>query len=73
MSYHEKKRLQEFDKGRFSCVNTVFFCMFGNEKDAEKVFEFLNGHHKKIKITLEKENNKYRFLIFLSNMKETVF
>ena len=40
-----------------------FFCMFGNEKDAEHFFEFLNCQHKSIKFTLEKESNK--FLSFL--------
>ena len=37
--------------------------MFGNEKDAENFFEFLNCQHKSIKFTLEKESNK--FLSFL--------
>ena len=37
--------------------------MFGNEKDSEKFFEFLNCQHKSIKFTLEKESNK--FLSFL--------
>ena len=34
------------------------FCMFGNEKDADNVFEFLNFRHKYIKFTIEKESNK---------------
>ena len=37
--------------------------MFGNEKDAENLFEFLNCQYKSIKFTLEKESNK--FLSFL--------
>ena len=37
--------------------------MSGNEKNSEKFFEFLNCQHKSIKITLEKESNK--FLSFL--------
>ena len=32
--------------------------MFGNEKDVENFFEFLNCRHKKIKFTLGKESNK---------------
>ena len=39
------------------------FCMFGNEKDAKNLFEFLTCQHKNIKLTLEKESNK--FLSFL--------
>ena len=35
------------------------FCMFGNEKDAEICFEFLNCGHKNIKFTIEAENNKF--------------
>ena len=31
------------------------FCMFGNEKDVENLFEFLNCRHKNIKFTLEKK------------------
>ena len=30
--------------------------MFGNEKDAENLFEFLSCHPKNIEFTLEKEN-----------------
>ena len=39
------------------------FCMFGNEKDAEYLFEFFNCQQKSIKFTLEKES--YKFLPFL--------
>ena len=39
------------------------FCMFGNEKDAENIFEFLNCRNKNIKFTIEKERKK--FLSFL--------
>ena len=39
------------------------FCMFGNEKNAEILFEFLNCRHKNIKFTIGKEGNK--FLSFL--------
>ena len=66
MSYHEKKWLQEFDKGKILMYERYvddIFCMFGNEKDAEHFFEFLNCQHKSIKFTLEKESNK--FLSFL--------
>ena len=48
--------------------------MFGNEKDAENFFEFLECHHKNIKLTIEKESNKFlSFLDNLSKMKETIF
>ena len=46
----------------------VTFSMFGNEKDAEKLFEFLNFPHKNIKFIYEKENNK--FLSFLDILIE---
>ena len=50
------------------------FCMFGNEKDAENLSEFLNCRHKNIKFTLEKKViNLDHFLMFLSKMKEIVF
>ena len=66
MGYHKKKWLQEFDKGKGLMykryVDDIFY-MFGNEKDAENLFEFLNCHHKNIKFTLEKESNN--FLSFL--------
>ena len=66
MGYHEKKWLEGFDKGKFLMykryVGDIFF-MFGNEKDAENLFEFLNCQHENIKFTLEKESNK--FLSFL--------
>ena len=45
MGYHEKKSLQEFDKGKILMYKRYaddIFCMSGNEKDAEKFFEFLN-------------------------------
>ena len=41
----------------------MIFFVFGNEKDAENFFEFLNCQHKNIKLTLEKESDK--FLSFL--------
>ena len=66
MGYHEKKWLQEFDKGKVLMYKRYvddIFCMFQNEKDAEIFFEFLNCQHQNIKFTLEKENNK--FLSFL--------
>ena len=46
-----------------------------NWKDAENFFEFLNCWHGNIRVTLEKESNKFfcHFLILLSKMKETVF
>ena len=47
--------------------------MFGNEKDAENLFEFLNCQHENIKSTLEKQSNKLLSFLYLSNMKETVF
>ena len=66
MSYHEKKWLKECDKGKFLMYKRYvddIFCMFGNEKDAENFFEFLNCQHKNIKLTLVKESDK--FLSFL--------
>ena len=66
MDYHEKKWLQEFDKGKVlmcNCYVDDIFCMFENEKDGETFFEFINRHHKNIKFTIEKENNK--ILLFL--------
>ena len=66
MGYHEKKWLQEFDKGKvLMCKRYVdhIFCIFGNEKGAENVFEFLHCRHKNIKFTIEKEINKT--LLFL--------
>ena len=35
--------------------------MFGNENDAENVFEFLHCRHKNIKFAIEKENNKIAY------------
>ena len=38
MGYHEKKWLQEFDKGKVLIYKRYVddtFCMFGNNKDAE--------------------------------------
>ena len=67
MDYHEKEWLQEFDKGKVLMYKRYvddIFCMFGNEKDAENFFEFLNRQRKNIKFTLEKESNK--FLSFLN-------
>ena len=66
MDYHEKKWLQEFDKGKVlmcNCYVDDIFCMFENEKDGETFFEFINCRHKNIKFTIEKENNK--ILLFL--------
>ena len=47
----------------YKCYVDDIFYMFGNEKDAENFFEFLNCLHKNIKFTLEKESN--HFLSFL--------
>ena len=66
MGYHENKWLQEFGKGKILMYKRYvddIFCMFGNVKDTENFFEFLNCQHKSIKFTLEKESNK--FLLFL--------
>ena len=66
MGYYEIKRLQEFGKGKVSIYKRYvddIFCMFRNEKDAENFFEFLNCRHENIKLTIEKESNK--FLSFL--------
>ena len=66
MSFHEKKWLQEFDKGKilmYKCYVDDIFCLFGNKMYAENFFEFLNCRPKNIKFTLEKESNK--FLSFL--------
>ena len=54
ISYHEKKWLQEFGKGKVLIYKRYvddIFCMFGNEKDADNFFEFLNCLHKNIKFT----------------------
>ena len=61
MGYHEKKWLQEFVEGKVPMYKHYvdeIFCMFGNEKDAENFFKFLNCQHQNIKFTLEKESNK---------------
>ena len=44
----------------YKCYVDDIFCMFGNEKDVENFFEFLNCRHnrQKIKFTLGKESNK---------------
>ena len=50
MGYHEKKWLQEFNKGKvlmYKCYVDYIFCMFGNEKDAEI---FLNSLTVNLKI-----------------------
>ena len=77
MGYHEKKWLQEFDKGNVLIYKRYvddIFCMFGNEKDAENLFEFLNCQHQIIKFTLEKKVTDFcDFLILLSKIKENVF
>ena len=44
MGYYEKKWLHEFDKVKFIMQKRYvddIFCLFGNENDAEKIFEFL--------------------------------
>ena len=44
MGYHEKKWLQEFDKGKILMYKRYvddIFCMFENKKDAENFFDFL--------------------------------
>ena len=77
MGYHEKKWLQELDKGKILMYKRYvddIFRMFGNEKDAEHFFEFLNCQHKIIKFTLEKESNKFlSFLDVLIKNERTVF
>ena len=77
MAYHEKKWFQEFDKRKVLVYKRYVddvFCLFGNEKDAENFFEFLNCQHENIKFSLEiKPINFCHFLIFFSKMKETVF
>ena len=50
MGYHEKKWLQEFNKGKVLMYKRYvddIFCMFGNEKDAEI---FLNSLTVNLKI-----------------------
>ena len=45
MGYHEKKWLQEFDKGKVLIYKRYVddvFCIFGNNKDAEFFFNSLN-------------------------------
>ena len=77
MGYHEKKWFQEIDKGKilkYKRYADDIFCMFGNEKDAEYLFEFFNCQQKSIKFTLEKESYNFcHFLTFLSKMKESLF
>ena len=49
MGYHEKKWLQEFEKGKVFIYKRYvddIFCMFRNEKDAETFSELLNCQHK---------------------------
>ena len=73
MGYHEKKWLQEFDKGKVFMYKRYvddIFCMFRNENDAENFFEFLNCWHKNIKFTIEKEINKYLSLLDILMKKE---
>ena len=74
MGYNEKKWLQEFDKGKILMYKLYIddiFCMFGNEKDAENFFEFLNCQQKVKNLLLKKKAIKFcHFLIFLSKMKE---
>ena len=53
MGCYKKKCLQEFGKGQvFTYKRYVddIFRMFGNEKDAENFFKFLNCQHQNIKI-----------------------
>ena len=72
MGYHEKIWLQEFDKGKVLMYKRYvddIFCMFRNEKDAEKFFQFRNCRHKNIIFTIEKESNK--FLSFLLKKNAT--
>ena len=48
MGYHEKKWLQELNKGKVLMYKRYFddiFCVFGNEKDAENIFELRNCRH----------------------------
>ena len=47
MGYHEKNGCKNLTKERFSGTNIMLiFFVFGNEKDAENFFEFLNCQHK---------------------------
>ena len=73
MGYHEKKWLQEFNKRKVLMYKRYvdeIFCIFGNEKNAENFFEFLNCRHKNIKFTIEKESNKYLSLLDILMKKE---
>ena len=57
VNYHEKKWLQEFEFLLYKRYVDDIFCLFGNENDAEILFEFLNCRHKNVKFTIEKESN----------------
>ena len=73
MGYHEKKWLQEFNKRKvlmYKRYADEIFCIFGNEKNAENFFEFLNCRHKNIKFTIEKESNKYLSLLDILTKNE---
>ena len=73
MGYHEKKWLQEFSKRKVLMYKRYvdeIFCIFGNEKNAENFFEFLNCRHKNIKFTIEKESNKYLSLLDILTKNE---
>ena len=73
MGYHEKKWLQEFNKRKVLMYKRYvdkIFCIFGNEKNAENFFEFLNCRHKNIKFTIEKESNKYLSLLDILTKNE---
>ena len=73
MGYHEKKWLQEFNKRKvlmYKHYVDEIFCIFGNEKNAENFFEFLNCRHKNIKFTIEKESNKYLSLLDILTKNE---
>ena len=73
MSYHEKQRLQIFDKGKVLMykryVDDISYTT-ENGKDAENFFEFLNCQHKNIKLTIEENNTK--FLSFLDILTKNI-
>ena len=77
MSYHDKKSLQEFDKGKVIMykryVNDIF-CIFENVEDTVSLFELLICQQKNIKFTLEKEDDNFlSFLDILIRNEESHF
>ena len=66
MGYHEKIWLEEFKTCEVVLyrwyVNDIS-CLFACEKDADKIFTFLNSRHPNMKFTFEKEkDSKIAFL-----------